>query len=239
MAKILSEIKNDVLVQLQASTTVGFYTDAILDDWIDKAHQWAAGYKKWPHTEGRASTTFASLASNADGLLEGNYPEGWRADSIRKMRIGGKRVKKQNFEKFLDFIEDFSSDTRRMFSDYGRVYYVNPNIDLSGTVAVWGQYSPATIDSTDDQAETVFSQGAEEANEAIIEEVISYAKKREQKLAEAQAHHQSARAILDELWSRHGDEQFGYHSPDNDGMFERFDAVDGMYYNDKFKRDQF
>lgn len=239
MAKTQADIKNDVLVQLGANTTAGFYTDDILSDWIDKAHKWASSYKKWPYTEGRSSTTFASLATNADGLLEGNYPEGWRADTIRKMRIGGKRVEKRLFEKFLDFLEEFPSDTRRIYSDFGRVYYINPNIDITGSVVVWGQYTPATIDKTDPDAVTVFSDGAEEANEAIIEEVISYAKKRENKLNEAGAHHGNARNILDELWQRHGDEQFAYHSPENDGMFERFDAVDGLYYEERIKRDQF
>lgn len=241
MASTLAQIKNDVLVQLQANTTAAFYTDAILNDWIDKAHKWAAGYKKWPQTEGRSATTFASLVTNQDGLLEGNYPEGWRSDSIRKMRIGGKKVDKKEFRSFLDFVEDFPSDSERIFSDFGRVYYINPNIDLSGSVVVWGQYTPVTIDSTDETATTVFSSGAEEANDAIIEEVLSYAKKREKKQGEAQIHHENAKTILSELWDRFKDEQHQYQVADSgdSGFFKRFDAVEGGFSDDLLRRDQF
>jgi len=241
MVSTLGEIKNDVLVQSQANTTFAFYTEPILNNWTNKAHKWAASYKKWPQTEGRSSTTFSSLATNADGLVEGNYPEGWKADSIRKMRIGGKRVDKTDFSKFLDFIEDYSSDNERIFSDFGRVYYINPNIDLSGTVAMWGQYTPADLDTTDQSATTVFSANLPEANEAIVEEIMSYAKKREKKPQESVLHHENAIRILDGLWQQHLDEQYQYGITDTDkgGMFKRMDVVDGGFRDDLFRRDQF
>lgn len=233
------EIKNDVMVKADISTSEAFITDDILNDWIDQAHKWASGYRKWTSTEGRSSTTFASLATNADGILEANYPEGWKADSIRKMRIGGKRVDKKEFYKFLDFLEDFPSDTSRIFSDFGMVYYINPNIDVSGTIAVWGQYTPATLDSTDEEAKTVFSGNEEEANEAIVEKVLSFIRKREKDSNRAIIHEQNAKTILENLWTKISDEQFAYQSPDNDGMFERMDIVNGGFKSDLLKRDQF
>ncbi len=96
----LGEIKNEFLIRNQVSTSVAFYTDTILNSWADTAHKWGAGYKKWPFTEGRVGTTFASLATNVDGYLEGNYPEGWKSDSIRLMKIGGYEVGKREFYKF-------------------------------------------------------------------------------------------------------------------------------------------
>ena len=45
-----------------------------------------------------------------------NYPEGWKPDSIRLLRIGGKRFKKINFYKYQEFREDFSSDKKKIFS---------------------------------------------------------------------------------------------------------------------------
>lgn len=235
----LGTIRTQVLVRLDANTTAAFLSDTILHDWIDDANKWAASFHKWPYTEGRSSTTFASLATNADGLLEGNYPEGWRADSIRKMRIGGKRVEKRDFSGFLDFIEDYSGDTERMFSDYGRVYYVNPNIDLSGTVAVWGQYTPTTMDKTNDDAPTIFGDNAELGNEAIVEKVLAYAKNRRMQEQEANNHEVKAATLLENLWNKIQNEQFQYHSPDNEGMWEHLDVVEGGYYKDTFKRDQF
>src|SRR3990167_2626147 len=114
----LSEIQNEILVRLGVSSTVAYYTDAIILEWITQAHKWAAGYKKWPFTEGRVSTTFASLYTNEDGYLTGVYPEGWKPDSIRLLTIGGKRVDKKNFYKFQEFLEDNPASTERLFTDF-------------------------------------------------------------------------------------------------------------------------
>ena len=234
----LSEIKSEFLVRNQTSTTIGFYTDDILNDWADMAHKYAAGYKKWPFTEGRSSTTFASLVTDEDSLLRGEYPEGWKSDSIRIMRIGGKSVDKKDYAKFRQFLEDNESADDRFFSDRARQYFVNPNIDLSGTVTVWGQYTPASFTGTDTTENTVFL-GEQEGNEAIVEMMMSYAKKREKNLGESLAHAKEANRILDELYKRISDEQFEYDSPPDDGMFQRIDVLEGGLRSDVFNRDQF
>lgn len=234
----LGDLKESFLLRNQTSTLVAFYTDTILNTWIDDAHKFCAGYKKWTSTEGRASTTFASLVTNEDGYLRGEYPEGWKSDSIRLMKIGGKEVGKRDFYKFTKFLEDYDSDDERIFSDYHRQYYVNPNIDLSGTVTVWGQFTPASLGG-DPTATTVFSGSEEEANEAIVEIMMSYARKREKKLNESIAHINEAKRILEELWLRIKDEQFAYQSPPGDGIFKRFDVIEGGFLEDIFKRDQF
>src|SRR3990167_7557232 len=233
------EIKNDVLVQLQASTTIGFYTDDILNDWIDKGHKYCAGFKKWPFTEGRVSTTYASLVTDEDGMLRGEYHEGWKPDSIRLLRIGGKRFDKKDFEKFYEYFEDNSSSTEKFFTDKGLSYYVNANAGGSGSVVAWGQFTPATIDGSIPTSTTVFSNNAEEGNEAIVEMVMSYAKQREKKTKESLAHKSEAVRLLNELWGRIEDEQYQYQVPPNDGMFERFDVLEGALTDDLFRRDQF
>lgn len=228
------EIINDILVQLGVSTTVAFYTDTILEDWTDKAHKWAAGYKKWPFTEGRISTTYVADSATEVGF---NYPEGWKPDSIRLLQVGGKRFKKTNFYKYQEFRENYSSDTEKIFSDNGNLYFINPNADVSGTTTLWGQYTPATLAETDNTITTVFSNAAEEGNEAIVEEVMSYAKKKEKKLAEAFKHHERATEILTEIWERIKDEQAMYQTVNDDGMFERFDVLRGSFQED-IKRDR-
>lgn len=233
------DIKAEFLIRSQTSTSVGFLTDEILNDWIDTGHKWAAGYKKWPFTEGRVSTTFASLVTNEDGYLVGEYPEGWKSDSMRMLMIGGKRVNKKNFYQLQKFLEENPNDNERIFSDYGRRVYINPRIDLSGSVTAWGQYTPATLDGTDPTAATVFSSGEEDGNEAIVEAMMSYWKKRAMKLGEANKHMEEAKRILDDTWDKVKGEQFAYQPTDSEGMFERIDVVDGSYRKDNLKRDQF
>lgn len=226
------EIQGEVLVRNNRTTTDSFITDTILQDWLRDAHQWASSFHKWPFTEGKATTTFAA---SSDGMA---YFEGWKTDSIRLLQIGGKRVDKKNFYEYQRFIEDNSSATDRIYSDFARVVYVNPLIDLSGTLTAWGQYAPI-IDPTDLTATTIFSGYEEDGNEAIVEKMSSYLKRREHQPDEAELHDQRAAGKLEELWKRIQDEQYGYQTTDGDGMFKRMDVLNGGFRDDIFNRDQF
>lgn len=241
------DIITEVLVRNNRTTTDGFITDTIIQGWLKDAHMFTTSYHKWPVTEGRASTTFASYVTNEDGYLQGTYFEGWKSDSIRALTIGGKKVTKTNFYKFQKFLEDNPNATDRIFTDRARIIYVNPNIDLSGTVTAWGQYSPI-LDVTDMTATTVFSDADEEGNEAIVHEMSSYMFDREspstslvrgKQVSPSIVKHQKAIEILDLMWKRVGDEQFGYNTTQDDGMFKRFDVLRGGFKEDLFRRDQF
>lgn len=238
MLNTLGDIEQDVLVKLQSSTSIAFHTEAILDEWINIAHRFTAGYKKWPFTEGRVSTTYASLVTDETDNLRGEYPEGWKHDSIRILQVGGKRFQKTNYEDFLIYREEQEGGTDKIFTDFGGNYYINPNADASGSVVVWGQYTPAQFDNTDKTAQTVFSNRDEDGNEAIVEEVLSYALSRQRNVEESLLHHQRAVQILEGIWQRMKDEQFGYQTKDR-GIFKRVDVLEGATRDEIFKRDQF
>lgn len=253
--RVYGDIRNDFLVKMNQSTTVAFYTEQIIKDWFDDAHMWAASQYKWPFTEGRYSTTAASAATNEDGWTTLQYPEGFKGDSIRLLTVGGKRFDKKNFYKWQQFIEDNTSDTSKIFSDFGRTLYINPNAaDFSGTVVMWGQYN--IIESPYDTASpgvgdpantTIFTDVANEGNEAIVAKMMSYALQREKspvtlvrgKMASASAFEaQKAEGILAEIWKSITDEQFNYQDTQNEGMWKRFDITRGGFKEDIFRRDQ-
>lgn len=231
MLNTFGEIKNDVIVKSGIATSSAFITDDILNNWINMAYTWAASYKKWAFTEKRDKTTSYSIEEN-------NYPSDFKTDSIRIMTIGGERLQKLNFEDYLIFKEKNSSSSDRVFSDFNRVYYINPNIDLSGTIAVYGQYLVPKLDVTEPDSETVFSNAEEEGNEAIVEKVLAFVKKREEEEQNAIIHDQKAVAILDGVWKKQQDEQFAYHSK-NRGMYEYIDVIDGQPSSELIKRNQF
>ncbi len=238
MLNNVSDIKNEFLVRNQTSTAIAFYTDTILNDWLREATQWSASYKKWPFTEGRVSTTYASLVTSEDGDLVGEYPEGWRSDSIRILQIGGKRLQKLNFEDYQIFREESPDSADRVYSDFSRRFYVNPQTDLGGSVVMWGQYTP-NVDATDETAITVFSNNEEEGNYAVVEEMMSYARIREKKVQESLVHHQKAMQILDGIWQRIKDEQFGYQTHrDRGGIFKQINVLDGAIEDEMFHRDR-
>ena len=173
-----TDIITEVLVRNNRTTTDAFITDTSLNNWYKNAHNWAAALHKWPFTEGKNSTTYTTSITDDMGNVTVPYPEGFKADSIRILTIGGKRLEKRNFASFLRFIEDNPNDTSRIFSDYARQIYVNVRADVSGTLSAFGQYMPI-VDVTDETGVSIFSDYDEEGNEAIVEKMTSYLKRRE------------------------------------------------------------
>lgn len=231
MLKTQADIITEVLVRNNRTTTDSFITDTYLKSWYFDSAIWAYAYHKWPMTEGRLSTTWA-------GTEEVIF-EGLKADSLRMLQVGGKRFNKLNFEDYQIFREESDGSTERVFSDFGRVLFVNPYADVSGTMVAYAQYQPY-LDVTDDTANTLFSGFDEEGNEAIVEKMSGYLKRREHLPDEAELHDKRAMEKLDEVYSRIQNEQYAYKShPDRGGMFERIDVLGGSLADDQIKRDQF
>ena len=232
MLNTFADIKNEVLVRLSASTTLGFYTDAILNSWFNDAYSWAASFKKWPFTERRDNT-----ATWSSGTEDYAYPSDFRSDGIRLLQVGTRRLQKLTFEDYQIFREEEDSADDRVWADFGRRFYINPNVDSSGTITVWGQYTPVPVDVTDTTVTTVFSDAEEEGNEAIVEKILEFAKTKEKKMQESLVHRQKAVDILDAIWKRIGDEQFLAHTK-NRGMFKRINILSGATEDELLKRDQ-
>lgn len=229
MLNNIGEIKNTFLVRIQGNTSVAFYTDEIINDFINQAHRYAASYKKWPFTEGRVSTTYTTTE-------EWSF-EGYKADSFRMIQIGGKKYDKKNFRDYQIYREDNESGADKIYSDYGRTLFINPMAGGSGTLTAYGQFLPAELDTSVPATETVFSSD-EDGNEAIINLMMSYAKEREHKANESDRLLNKATIILDNLWKKFEDEQFAYQTH-NTGMFERFDVLKGAMNDEIIRRDQF
>ena len=232
-----TDIITEVLARNNRTTTDGFITDTILKNWYTQAHVWACSLHKWPFTEAKASTTYTTAVTDDMGNAIIPYFEGWKADSIRTLLIGSKRLTKTSFDSFLRFIENNPTNTDRIFSDFGRQLYFNVRADVSGTLTAYGQYMPY-VDVTDESGLTVFSGFDQEGNEAIVEKMTGYLKRREHLPDEAELHDQRAVAKLEEIWKRIGDEQFNYQTKDQ-SMFEDFDVLEGQSGSFQFKRNQF
>lgn len=233
MLTTYGDLQNALLRKMGISTTSAGYSDAIVGGWIQQATRWATSYKKWPHTEGRTSTTYAA------GTEEWSF-EGYKADSFRMLIIGSKRFQKLNFEDYMIMKEENPTANDRVFSDFGRLVYINPLADASGTLTAYGQYVPVDIDITDLTATTVFSGVDEEANGAILEEALSFANARDKKPQEAAGNHAAAVLILEELWKRLEAEQYAYQTHRaRGGWFKRMNILAGGVNDELIRRDQF
>lgn len=232
MISNFDDLKTQVIVRGGIDTTSAYWTDDILNDWIQSATRWATAYKKWPMTNGRVSTTWAGVEEIAF--------EGYSADSLRFVQIGGNKLQKLNFEDYQIMKEFENNSQQRYYTSFGRLLMVNPSVDLSGTLTAYGQYTPADLDVTDLTSRTIFSDGDEDGNEAIVEEVLAYMNTREKKEQEALVHHQKASQILDSLWERVNDERYAAQPHRaRGGMWQRFNVTAGGMSDEIVKRDQF
>lgn len=243
MLNTVGDIITEVLVRNNRTTTDSFITDAILRGWFQQAHTWAASYHKWPFTEGKYSTTFSTATQDEIGNTIITYPEGWKADSIRILTIGGHRLQKMNFESFLRTLEDSNNltsarMTRRIYSDFSRQLYVNTSADVSGTLTVYGQYNPV-VDPSDVTATTIFSGFDEEGNEAIVQMMTSYLFQKEggvgmlvrgKPVSPGIIAEQKAISLLEQIYKRIGDEQYGYQTGDTN-MFDYVNVIRGRGSN--------
>ena len=225
-----NDIITEVLVRNNRTTTDSFITDTILQGWLKDAHNWATAQRNWPMTEGKVSTTYTTTE-------EWSF-EGYKADSIKFLTIGDDLFQKINFRDYIQMKDDTPQNADKVYTDYGRTIYINVNSGSSGTLNAYGQYLPA-LDVTDLSAKTIFSDWDDDANEAIVEKMSSYLKRKEQKSDQAELHDKRASEKLAEVASRISGEQSNYQVRNGDGMFKRFDAVNGGFREDIFKRDQF
>lgn len=213
----------EVLVRNNRTTTAGFITDAMLSDWYVDANMWAASSYKFPFTEGRVSTTFAT----GTGVKGDEYEfEGYKADSFRIVTVGGERLQKLTFADYLIMQEEDPDSTDKVFSDFNRIMFINQNAGLSGTTVCYGQIQES-IDATDEDHESVFTNWDREGNEAIVSKMSAYLKRREHLLTEAQAFDAEAQVALDKVWKKIQDEQYAYQtSPERGGWMKYFPVVD-------------
>jgi hypothetical protein len=230
MLNNIGEIKNTFLIRIQGNTSVAFYTDDIINDFLNQAHRFSASYKKWPQTEGRVSTTYTTTE-------EWNF-EGYRADSFRMLQIGGRLYEKKNFRDYQIYPEENSQGGDRIYSDYAKTLFINPYAGGSGTLVAYGQYLPAELDTSIPTDETIWSNGETDGNEAIVNFMLSYAKEGEHAPNEADRYYIKGITVLDGIWKRYEDEQYAYQTHDT-GMFKRFDVLSGIENDELIKRDQF
>lgn len=236
MLQTVSDIITEVLVRNNRTTTDSFITDAMLQDWLRMANNYCTTRYKWPFSEVRDQTTAWAGTEEID---YSSFTVDYKADSIRILKVGSALLEKINFEDYLKMREDRPSTTDRVFSDFGRILYVNPNADVSGTIYAFGQ-ATVKIDPTDLTANTIFSPYDEEGNEALVEKMTSYLKRREHIPDEAEIHDGRADAKLQGLWEKVQAEAFNYKSgKGSDGMWKFFDVIEGGYRDELFRRDQF
>lgn len=225
------DIIAEFLVRNNRTTTDSFITDGMLDFWLDDSHKWGASYHKWPFTENITELgTFGTEKLPYSGARDANI----KVDSIRMLGVGDIAAiatmvpfKRVVFSEYLSYKQANVSGVDAIFSDFARNVYVNTLASgATGSVYAFYQFLPTTINAG--TTSTVFTDYDDEGNEAIVERMTSYLKRREHLADEAELHDKRAMDKLDIMWKTIEDEAAQYQAaPGSQGMFRWFNVLYG------------
>jgi hypothetical protein len=157
-------MKNKLKPMLFAVGTSTYFTETRINDALDDAYLAVAAARQWADIK----KGFVSHTISGENYYD--YPENCQTESIFKISVDGdSKYEKLDFEDFLQFIEDFPTETRKIWSEYARQIFVFPTPTVTGTANLifWGIIQPTSL--TVDGDVTMFSDWADSLNMAIVQ----------------------------------------------------------------------
>ena len=160
----LSELRTAVQSDLTVGAESSLFTPTTIDLAINRAYRKIGAMFKWEETKDALKTSAIADREYYD------YPTNWRPMSIWKLTVDGTdfgdplTFKDYNYEKE----NDNPSGLLRMWSNYGKRYFVDPTPTADGdkNIAIHG-YKFVDLLSLDGDI-TIFSYTMPEINEAIV-----------------------------------------------------------------------
>ena len=164
-----SDLETELVARLQVASNSTLYPSARITTLIQNAYMWATQLVVW-HDLVRAVCTHTVA-----GQEYYDYPSNFRSESIIRMEVDDEEYKRKNYEDYLAFQRDNPSSTKKIFSSFGRQFFISPIPTITGTnnITVWGAIQADAL--TLSTSVPIFSYNKEEANEAVIKKALSIA----------------------------------------------------------------
>lgn len=215
----LAEQRTALKDVLNAQASDVFYTDTILDRFINRSVKVIANLYPWQEVQrGLQRSTIA-------GQEYLTYPENLRTDSVFFITVDGVEHKLVNFRDYERFKLDNPNSTEKLASDWRRKLFIHPTPTSSGdnNVKVWGQETPDEL--TNDADEHIF------AYQSVLEEAIqmyalglAYVKSQGSYYDRGKQLMSDALTMARNEWASQQRRQAQYKN-ENTVMFERYDLL--------------
>ena len=166
------ELEDELLEQILASDNSTLYPRSRLTSLIKNAYTWATQLVPWHDLVRAKETSTLATQENYD------YPEEFKSESIQRLEIDSVKYKRVNFEDYLDFQRRNPNSDKKLFSSFGRQYFINPVPSMAGNnnISVWGSIEADDLDLS--TSETIFSRNKSQGNDAVVRKALSVAVKR-------------------------------------------------------------
>lgn len=208
------DLFNELQVAVQSDMTIGsestLYPPTTIKLALNRAYRKCGGLFRWPELEDAKKT------STEAGEEYYDYPQGWRPDSIWKIKIDGDRYGEVpdgsplSYEDYLNWREDNPNSTDKKWANQWRRYFVYPVPTTTGdnNICVWGQRNVDTL--VNDADVTIWSYSMPECNEAVILEAVAILKSKGEQEKSGEFRSVEAKGILLVAWNKIKQEQAKY-----------------------------
>lgn len=167
-----ANLEAELVSQLQVASNSSLFPSTRITSLIKNAYIWATQLFIWTDLVRAKCTDSVANQEYYD------YPEEFRSLTIVRLTMDDLSYKRKNFEDYLAYRENNPGSTFKMFSSFGRQFFIHPTPTANGTnnIDVWGAIQADELDDTSD--ETIFTNSKEQGNEAVVRKALSVALKR-------------------------------------------------------------
>lgn len=161
-------MQDELIWRLQSAANSTRYPLARIKLLITDAHQWATTLHIWD------ALVRAKMCDS--GVFEYyDYPTDFRDGTIIRLELNNEKYERKNFEDYLDWQRNNPTDTKKIFANFGRQYFINPTPAAVGVsnITIWGAIQAPTLSGDNDK--TIFSMNNDTGNEAIVRKALSVA----------------------------------------------------------------
>ncbi len=167
----------EVLAQLQVAINSNRYPSTRILTLVQNAYRRATTLFIWKVLTRARVTSTTGLGAGDDETYY-DYPEEFRTGSVYRVRIDEKEYTRKSYESFLDFRDNYPNNSNELiFANNERYIFISPDTVVgTSNMDIWGAIEAPALTSS--STKTIFSDNAEEGNNAVVRLAVSSAVKK-------------------------------------------------------------
>jgi hypothetical protein len=172
MLETRADLESELVSQLQVAANSSLFPSTRITELIRTAYKKATELFIWN------DLVKAMCTRSFSGYEYYDYPDEFRSGTIIRLEMDDEPYERKNFEDYLEYKHQNSSSTEKLFSSFGRQYFIWPIPTTTGTdnITICGAVVADPLDDATD--ETIFTNNNEDCNLAVVGLALSIALKR-------------------------------------------------------------
>lgn len=162
MLSTRAELEAELVSQLQVASNSSQFPSARITSLIQNAYIKATELFRWNDLVKAKCTSSVASGEWYD------YPSDFRSGTIIRLEMDSEPYERKNWEDYLEYKHENPTSTKKIFSSFGRQFFIFPTPATSGTnnIYVWGSIQAAALSLS--TSETIFSNNKENCNMAVV-----------------------------------------------------------------------